>query len=483
MAAQSKMMDNKGQVAIIGSGPAGLFAAWALVNDGYDVSILEKHDRFTLARESILPKDKSAPPVNIPMRTFSAGYYANLFKILNHLKIETKIHRFCYSFLRNSSSSPSPSDSHEDTDNTNNTNAAPEEPNHYFTFFSNFHRILPCLALNAFGANIFALLCSLWFTLAVFLLPPRAMGFNHKTQTETIQDYARRIHLPDTFLDLYLLPLFASVSTCSHADLRLCPAIYITEYRRCTLGAHHRTIADMAGFQESLTEGTRPDFYCTVKTVVPLVDRRGRKSVRYIDSEWIFDHVIIATGIMTAGKMCSGVAKIAQGLNEIKVRITVEKGAEKENGNAVSCPGGSEDLILMTHTDPIRGPVTSALHHHPAGLDATVSPCSELEAEVEDTQQKQQATNANDNKEVIHLVRPLPTAASHNLLLSVFGKNKSSAADDAAPWKNGTDEIYLAGGYASAGLPLLKACARSGLEAAEAIGAEIPFEILRKTPF
>jgi NADPH-dependent 2,4-dienoyl-CoA reductase/sulfur reductase-like enzyme len=42
MAAQSKIIENKGQVAIIGSGPAGLFAAWALVNDGYDVSILEK---------------------------------------------------------------------------------------------------------------------------------------------------------------------------------------------------------------------------------------------------------------------------------------------------------------------------------------------------------------------------------------------------------------------------------------------------------
>jgi heterodisulfide reductase subunit A-like polyferredoxin len=42
MAAQSKIIETKSQVAIIGSGPAGLFAAWALANDGYDVSILEK---------------------------------------------------------------------------------------------------------------------------------------------------------------------------------------------------------------------------------------------------------------------------------------------------------------------------------------------------------------------------------------------------------------------------------------------------------
>jgi phytoene dehydrogenase-like protein len=42
MAAQSKMVENRGQVAVIGSGLAGLVAAWALVNDGYDVTILEK---------------------------------------------------------------------------------------------------------------------------------------------------------------------------------------------------------------------------------------------------------------------------------------------------------------------------------------------------------------------------------------------------------------------------------------------------------
>jgi hypothetical protein len=468
------------------------------------VSVALQHDGFALARETILPKHKSAPAVNIPMRTFSAGYYANLFKLLDHLKIETKIHRFRYSFLRSTSS---PSDSHNDTDNTNNTGSAPENPTPYFTFFSNFHRILPCLALNAFGANLFALLCYLWFTLAVFLLPPRAQGFNHKTETETLQDYSHRIHLPESFLDSYLLPLFASVSTCSHADLRLCPAIYITEYRRRTLGADHRTIADMADFQDRLTAGTRPEFYCVATGVEPYRGHRGDKSVcvmfrkyfkglddegfeyddlcpEYMDGGWIFDHVILATGVVAAGKMCSGVGKVAEGLNEGRVRITVEEGVKKENENEESCSGGSEDLILMTRTDPIHGPVTSALHHHPAGINVTVSPCSRLEAEDEDKEQKPQADDSgNDNKEVTHLARPLPTAASHNLLLSVFDREKKSPTEDVAPWKNGTDGIYLAGEYASAGLLLLEACVRSGLEAAEAIGARIPFEIVRETPF
>ena len=32
----------RGTVAIIGSGPAGLLAAWALQNDGYKVTVFEK---------------------------------------------------------------------------------------------------------------------------------------------------------------------------------------------------------------------------------------------------------------------------------------------------------------------------------------------------------------------------------------------------------------------------------------------------------
>lgn len=33
---------SKGTVAIVGSGPAGIFAAWALQADGFDVTIFDK---------------------------------------------------------------------------------------------------------------------------------------------------------------------------------------------------------------------------------------------------------------------------------------------------------------------------------------------------------------------------------------------------------------------------------------------------------
>lgn len=82
---------------------------------------------------------------------------------------------------------------------------------------------------------------------------------------------------------------------------------------------------------------------------------------------------------------------------------------------------------------------------------------------------------------VVNLTRPLPTPDSHDLLLAAFGKQ--NYLSDSKFWKNGDGNVYLAGGYASAGLPLREACVRSALEAAEEIGTEIPFSIVRSTPF
>jgi hypothetical protein len=80
-------------------------------------------------------------------------------------------------------------------------------------------------------------------------------------------------------------------------------------------------------------------------------------------------------------------------------------------------------------------------------------------------------------------LRSSSSSSSPGDSLSAFDRNKASSTENVAPWKNGTHEIYLAGGDASAGLPLLEACVHSGLEAAEVIGAEIPLEIVRKAPF
>ncbi|KAL4993069.1 hypothetical protein BDV10DRAFT_198625 [Aspergillus recurvatus] len=246
------MPNSAKSVAIIGTGPAGLFAAWALQNDGYQVTIFEKareHRYFTRRAEGVAGEDQ---PVDIPMRTFSGSHYANLFRVLEFLKVETRVHRFRYNFHRGGTQ--------------------------YFQFFSNFHQ-------NTAWVNLYALACYLWYTIAVFLLPPRVRGTatsgQRKGETETLDQYARRIRLPSTFLEWYLLPLFSSVATCSHADLRECPAAYIVNYRKGTIGARHRTIVDMRALQGLLTRNVFQRLQTEVRSVR---SESGRVELQFFES-------------------------------------------------------------------------------------------------------------------------------------------------------------------------------------------------------
>ncbi|OXN25524.1 hypothetical protein CDV57_06269 [Aspergillus fumigatus] len=410
-------------VAIIGTGPAGLFAAWALQNDGY------QHDHLTLARraEGVAGEDQ---PVDIPMRTFSGSYYSNLFRALEFLKVETRVHRFRYNFHRGGTQ--------------------------YFQFFSNFHKITPCLQ-NTAWVNLYALACYLWYTIAVFL-PPRVRGTatsgQRKGETKTLDQYARRIRLPSTFLEWYLLPLFSSVATCSHADLRECPAAYIVNYRKGTIGAHHRTIVDMRALQGLLTRNVFQRLQTEVRSVR---SESGRVELQFFKSNdktgletEVFDFAVLATTEGGGRFISVTTAKVSEG--------TIED-------------FGSETLELKTYSNPSSGPITHSVHRHRSGAEVVVSPCQDDDLAQEPSHGESQA---------FYLRRPLPTPQSHDLLLSVLRKVPTH---ERRAWINGQDGVYLAGGYASAGLPLPEACVRSALVAAVAIGAKLPFAIVRNTPF
>ncbi|KAH8693548.1 hypothetical protein BGW36DRAFT_453874 [Talaromyces proteolyticus] len=435
-------------VAIIGSGPAGAFAAWALQNDGFCVILFEKvcvENHLTLNGHSYRHE---GDVVSIPMRTFSGKYYANFFQVLNHLHIKTQIHRFHFLFMRDS--------------------------RQYFQFFSNFHKVIPCLK-NGLLLNIFTFLCYIWFTFACFWISPyiASLDTNH-TKTETLEEYIHRIWLPDVFLGKYLLPLYSSVATCSHDDLRLFPAAYILNYRKETFAAQHQTVPDMGLLQDQLTENVEKRFRSEVVSVKSQEYGKVIVQYRHLDKhstmESEFDHVILATNSAVSSKIHEASSSITKQLRSRLVRVSVHLQTETETYMAQKTKP-SEILILNTEKNPQQIDITHSVHLHPSGVSVTVS--AEMNNDVEDQ-------GGALPLHIVTLARPLPTPDSHRILLSVFGEGAKLSTNG---WKNGDGNVYLAGGYASAGLPLLEACARSGLEAAEAIGANLPFALIRKTPF
>lgn len=379
------------------------------------------------------------------MRTFSGGYYANLFQTLNFLGIKTQVRHFRYIFM--------------------------ERTRRHFQFYSNFHRIIPCFE-NGILTNLFNFLCYVWFTIAIFLLPPRITNLPYtRCQTESLDEYAHRIRLPSKFLDRCLLPLFASVATCTHDHLRNLPAAYIADYRKLTLGTHHRTVSNMQHLQQRLVKGTRQNLQCEV---ISVRSENGGVAVEYryvcerpeaLIHIAIFDHAILAVSAAQASQIHIASSAVTSCLSTCRVRVAVTQQSKEENTSQRNCRP-SEILMLRTRDYCGIGMVTQSTHLHPSNVAVTVSPCPSNEIE------------GNDTLHVVDLVRPVPTPDSHGLLLHVFGKGCHSGV-----WRNGEDNVYLVGGYASAGLPLLEACVRSAFEAAEAIGARLPFTIIRQTPF
>ncbi|KAL4902110.1 hypothetical protein BDW74DRAFT_181273 [Aspergillus multicolor] len=311
------------------------------------------NDRLTLSHPATLTKSKDAPTVDIPTHTFSAGHCTNLLELLRHLNFEIETHQ-PYCSLRSWSSN---------ANNVKNTPVDIPQCEQHSTLFSGSHShrpgILACLLINSLLIVILVLLCYVWFSFALLLIPPRARDINitNESRTETMDQYTRHIHFSHVLMDWYLLPLFASILACSHRVVRMGQAI-----RRRTLAVYHLTI-DVQKLQDALTEGTG-------------INAQMSKEVFYVTS----------------------------GTNN----------------------GTSQVLVIYTGVCAYR--LRTRLFDH------------------------------------------VILATSAGVADQLMKQNH---------WKNGDDGVWLVGDYASAGIPLLETCVCSGLEAAEGIGATLPFNIIR----
>lgn len=402
--------------------------------------------------------DPSSIVIDIPLRVFSGTYYTNWNRLLDHLGVTSKSHRFHYSFTN------------------------PQRQ--YAQYFSNFHRILPSLA-NGLFVNLYLMFWYLWFTAACFISPPRTSDRinNNDDLLETFDEYHRRIGLPTKFVDWYILPLFSSVATCSHDDLRQIPADYIVRYRKGTFRFHHQT-ACMDTLERRLTEGVSVKLGQTVHSVETQDD--GRVRIEHSaeggnPTHSYFNHVILAISAYEASKIHLASASVTSQLRTRKVSVKVHRPAH----GTITPPqkgfeddkGPSERFQLHTQKTDDNDLISHSTHYHPSGLVVTVSPM------IEDSTDQQHGIIPEQVDHTVHLMRPLVSPKSHALLKEVFGAGPQVPRSSKGLWRNGDGNVYIAGGFASAGLPLLENCLRSAIEAAARIGAPPPFNVERGTSF
>ncbi|KAF2020649.1 FAD/NAD(P)-binding domain-containing protein [Aaosphaeria arxii CBS 175.79] len=458
------------QVAIVGSGMAGLVTAYLLSNDPhqrYAVKIFESGKTLSLdsASVSIPNATKTAfNRVDLPMRAFAGGFYSNLKAMYDHLGVKYHSQPFLFEFAK----SPTKLGSRLRSDSQSQLPASS-----YFVHASNLHetppprpRALPFISYIL--EVVYLLVCYAWFSLCCFLVAP----LDGLQGAESLEEYLRRTWVPEYFISYYVLPLISSVTTCPHQSLLGFPASDVIGYKRRTHNAPHYTVSNGVNtVQERLIKGVNYELSAPISKVTP-TGNRVKLTWKKVDSndaedqEETFDKVIMAVAPDIVGQIFGPLQHFMRRIPTVMVESVVhsDKTMLKQGSSLEQRKSrlGAQLIYLRTTTDNIHQ--TESHHVQNCGSIVTTCPIDKI-----------------DDEHTIHsatFTRVLRTPESKRIVNSIFRDtpNFAGAEKSNSLWKNGDDNVFLVGGWCWDGMVLLEGCIVSAMRVANALNVEIPWK-------
>lgn len=418
--------------------------------------------------------------IDLPMRASAGGYYDNLMRMYTFVGIPLHPIRFLFTFCKTATSSASPKTIPLTPQEAGSATGA------YFVHASNLHQLFPPRPTNRsllayFFEAVYLIICHFWFSIACFVVKPRAGPASPGGHCENLEEYLARIWLPKRYSTHYLLPLMSSVSTCSHAEILRFPASDIVNYKRQSTGQQHYAVCGGADqVQRSLCQGI--DDVRLGTRVISVEPIRETVIIRFqtADSEIVeeaFDRLVLAVSPDVAGRLFSPVqetlAKIPTVYAESSV-LTHDASAHSVVGyggqgeGALSCAhhsaGGNMPAQVLTFRTLFDGKAsrTEAMHSMPSGVVVSTCPFA-----------------PETTKGTLHsagFIRTLRTRESRSIVQSMMKENDSKEDDETVTWINGQDNVWLAGAWCWDGMVLLEGCVVSAMRVAQDFGIEIPWQ-------
>ncbi|KAH9864180.1 hypothetical protein J1614_010114 [Plenodomus biglobosus] len=443
------------RVAVVGSGLAGLLSAHLLARDArqrYAVKIFESGSTFSLDAASVsIPNatNSSSDRVDLPMRAFAGGYYHHLRALYDYLGIRYHSQPFLFDFAT-STSGTATADSPRDSS--------------YFVHASNLHQFAPrpaAVGRVRYTVEIACLVVSyVWFLLCCLFVPSRG--------GETLQQYLHRTRMPQHFVSSYLLPLMSSVTTCPHTALLCFPASDIIGYKRGTNGAPHFCVSQGVGqVQSRLAQDIPFQLHATITVVKPCekgvklswTQGSGADCETHTD---YFDTVILAVAPDVVGQIFQPLQHHMSQIPTAVVESIVHTDRRVLGRADPRRTGRPETQLIHLHTSTGAVRKTESHHVQPCGAIVTTCPFSPIES-----------------ARVIHaskFTRVLRSPKSQQLVNALFNSHLGQCDDKSISlWKNGDDNVWLAGGWCWDGMVLLEGCVVSAMRIAHALGVEIPW--------
>ncbi|KAL1409855.1 hypothetical protein Q8F55_003854 [Vanrija albida] len=396
------------RVAVVGSGLAGLAAAYLLQREGADVWLIEKAprlgfhaysveldarrsdadcgDTLSAAPSPAKPRAPSMSPakskrvatgsaetiaVDVPMRSFQGGYYPLLIALYRHLGLSLQPESYAFSF---SSLVPHPIRSavartSRETYFIHAGASGASLPNVPAAAWSNpsaFARAV--LRFASVAVSYFVLLVVSFFNWHSVLGLLHGKG-SHATFRDVVDSVAGTLEQPVRWLprtglgDSFrwfaadiVLPLFSAVGTMTDADVWSTPAVHLLDYIHAGVGTSHYTLGagrsarDVAQLLAEPVKKQGAD-HIRLGTAIRAIRYRksngGRVLVLSLDGgdELEVDHVVIATP--------ASVARSLLGTLEPSLKVQGEKAEARRVARMRSAleDVSYRETIVITHTD------------------------------------------------------------------------------------------------------------------------------------
>lgn len=312
-------------------------------------------------------------------------------------------------------------------------------------------------------------LCYLWWSICCFWMPPKPSSGTGLC--ESLDEYIRRIMLPHRFVNFYLLPLLASVATCSHKALLQFPAIDLTDYKKRSAGGNHYTVSSVNEVQRRLGSGLESRFSATVSRIEVLEDTKLKILWENSDKgthQEIFDQVVLAVAPAVAGRIFQPLDRVMAQIPQTLVQSTVQgAGMMFATNDAKACrlapsrPRPAQTIHFRTSAGLAQ---TESIHVYGSGAMVTTCPFSDL-------------SSAQNVLSSAKFFRALRTPRSRRIVNHLFGESLANPTLDEkqSSWRNGDDNIWLVGGWCWDGMVLLEGCVVSAMRVASALNVDIPW--------
>ncbi|EGY21276.1 uncharacterized protein VDAG_02800 [Verticillium dahliae VdLs.17] len=496
------------RVAIIGTGLAGLTTAHLLQSDDqnrYAVTLFEQANGLSFDSASVAVRNEATATVeriDLPMRASAGGYYDNLMRMYTHLGVPLHPVRFLFVFARALADSTAAAVAISASgDRTQKQPPVGAAPGTYFVHASNLHQTPPPRParqslLRHLVEILFLIVCQLWFSLACFLVQPKEASTTPGTSStaESLDDYLRRICIPRRYITHYLLPLMASVSTCSHDDMLAFPASDVVSYKCRSHGQQHFAVCGgVSQVQGRLVRGIND---VRLSTRVLAIEPRAEREAVLVRSQKLggtgrgeeeaqedeFDRVVLAVSPDVAGRLFKPLRSAVERIPVRQVEssiLTHAAGAGGAPAHTVvdgyqgvrACMHHDEGEVSPSQVITLRtafskmGADSEALHAMPSGVVVSTCPLNA----------------AADAKRTLHtarFTRTLRTTKSRAVVEQIMGRSrlhKKKTDGIQSAWVSGEDNVWLAGAWCWDGMVLLEGCVVSAMAIANDFGVRIPW--------